>query len=252
MLKLKLTKHKVITTIILEVLFTIILILLLVSIRDKALGYLHDVQGFAGEISGLEQDLQTQNLTTYDQQQIRLTLDKIDSTLNKGLILIWFILPLSLILLSLIFYYFIWKILSNISIKRFLPSIIPLILLLVTIYFTLNYIAYKFYFVEESPLPQLIIFALLTIIVYYFVLFLLSNNKSFSENLRFAKKNLNKLILPFILNIITNIIYLVTIFIVFFLTYAKASILIPSIFLLVIIMIINIQRIYLVNKISRL
>ena len=252
MIKLN-SKNKFIITSILEVLFTIILILLLISIRQKTISYLYDIQSSSEDISQLEQTLGTQNLTTYDVDNAGQTLDRVESILNKALLLIKVVLPLSLFIISLVFYYLIWKTTSNTSIKRFLlASIIPLITLLFFLYFTLNYIAFRFYYIDNNPLIYLIISAVLLICTYFISLFLLSNNKSFKQNIFLAKKNISKVMFHFILILLINAIYLVLAFTVFFLTYVKTSVILPSIALFVIILIINLQRRHFVNKISKL
>src|SRR3989344_4803213 len=216
MIKLN-SRNKFIITTILEVLFTIILILLLISIRQKTISYLYDIQSSSEDISQLEQTLGTQNLTTYEVDNAEQTLDRVESILNKALLLIKVILPLSLLALSLIFYYLIWKITSNTSIKRFLlASVIPLIILLLFLYFTLNYIAFRFYYIADNSLIYLIISAVLLTCTYYISIFLLANNKPLKQNILLAKKNTLKLILPFILILLTNAIYLVLAFTVFF------------------------------------
>ena len=250
---IKSNKKKFITTTLIEILFTIILIFLLVSIRQRALGYLHNVQSLSEDISGLEQDLLKENLTSYDKQNVQTTLGKMESDLDKGLFLIRYILPISLMALSLIFYAIIWFIVSKTKIFRFLLSAaIAVILLLTASYFTLSYIAYSFDYIADSPLILLIISLVLLNVSYYLFLFLASNNKSVSYNLKLGVKSLKKIILPFVLNLFTNIIYFVLVFILFFLTYVKESIIIPAIILFFVIVIINLQRINLVNKISKL
>ncbi len=156
---------KLLKTTILEIIFTIILILLLIFIRQKALDYSYNIQSFTENINSIQQELQTQNLTSYDKEQLQSTLSDFDSLINKALILIQVILPASILILSLVFYFLIWKITTNISIKNFLKySIVPLILLLFVLYFSLNYIAYKYYFIEESSLLYLIISSIILII----------------------------------------------------------------------------------------
>src|SRR3989338_2540069 len=123
---LNINKKNLLTTTALEIVFTILFILLLVLVRYKSLDYLHSIQDLSGDIEGLKQQLETQNLGSYDKEQVQSTLTKMNSLLNKGLILIKVVLPLSLIILSLIFYFLIWRIVSGVSIIRFLyAAIIP-------------------------------------------------------------------------------------------------------------------------------
>lgn len=239
-------------TIFLEILFTVLLVLLLVFVREKAIGYLYEVQGLGGNIGVLEKDLATQNLTSYDRAQLQSSLDNMNSILDKGLFLINFVLPISLVFISLLFYFFIWKLTSRVSLKRFIfSSILPIVFILTTSYFILSYIAYRYYFISESPLLMLVISIILLVISYYFGLFLLSCNKPAKTCFRIAMSKFNNFILPFIFVLIVNIIYFVLVFFLFFLTYVGASIIWPSILIFIIIIVINIQRIYLFNKISK-
>ena len=251
MLNLKQNKNKLILTVTLEVIFTILLILLLVYVRQKSIAYLYDIQNKYSDITTLGEELSTKNLSTYDQAKVDSTLTNIDSKLEKGINLVRVILPLSLILLSLVFYFLIWRVISKVKIKRFLSySILPIIFLLSSIYFTLDYIAFNYGFTESSSLIYLITSIILLTVTYYMSLFQLSNNKTIKENIRSAKEKINKVILPFIITLLTNILYIIGIFIIFFLSYVKADIIIPSILLLVIIILMNLERLYLVNKIN--
>lgn len=240
---------KLISTTILEVIFTIALIFLLVLIRQQVLNNIQEIQSYSAEISYISEDIQNPNLTAEQTLQIDTTLDEFDRILNKSLILLQVVLPVSIFILSFVFYYLIWYTLTRISLKRFLMySSIPLILLLITVFFALNYIAYYYFFIDENPLPQLIISALLLITTYYLALFNLSNKKPFKHNLKLALKNVHKFILPYLLILITNIAYIVLVFYLFFLTFVKAPIIIPSILLLLTIIIINLQRMHFIKK----
>jgi len=81
MLRQKNTK-KLVLNIIIEVIFTFILVLLLVFVREKSIGYLYDVQTISYQVSSLEKDLATENLTSYDKQQVQNTINNMDSLLT--------------------------------------------------------------------------------------------------------------------------------------------------------------------------
>ncbi len=248
---MKSNKKKLILTITLEIIFAILLIILLVVVKQRAISYLNEIQDQYGDLNSLQEELSTQNLSNYDQQKVTSTLTDIDSKLEKGITLIRYILPISLILLSLIFYFLIWRITSKVKVKRFiLSSILPLILLLMSVYFTLNYIAFYFNFSEDSQIIYLIVSIILLIITYYFSLFMLSNNKSLKENLKLAKKSILRLLLPFTITILTNLLFLVGIFILFFLSYIQEQLIVPGLIVLILIILMNLERNYLVNKIN--
>ena len=251
MLRQKNTK-KLVLNIIIEVIFTFILVLLLVFVREKSIGYLYDVQTISYQVSSLEKDLATENLTSYDKQEVQNTINNMDSLLTKGMILIKVVLPISLFLLSFLFYFIIWKTTSGVKFLRFFYStIIPLISFLFFCYFVLNYIAYRFYFSSESSLIWFVVSLIFLIISYYISLFFLSNKKSFMDSLIIAKNRIKDVLIYFLLNLVTSLIYFVLVFWIFFLTYVDAPIIWPSVLLLMIIFLINLQRMHLFNKISK-
>ncbi len=245
--------NKFLITLGIEILFTMFLVLLLISVRQKSINYLYDIQDYSEELNTIQQDLETQNLTSYNQENITVTLDTVNKILDKALFLLKILLPISLILLSLIFYYLIWRFTSNISIKNYLIySTVPLLLFFTFCYYLLNYIAYRYYFIEESPLIKLIIAAILLIITYYFALFGLVRQKSLKDTFNSAINNIKPILTPFIFNLITNAIYLVLVFILFFLLFVDGPIIVPSIALLMLLIFISLQRRNLVKNISRL
>lgn len=249
---MKQSHKKIIITTVLEILFTVALVLVLVLLRQQAINYLTEVQDLSLDISGLENDLSTQNLTSYDKEYIQITIDKMNSLLDRGLLLIKFIMPLSIILLSLVFYFLIWRFISKVNPIRFIYSvIIPLILTLVVyFYLVLNYIGYLFGELEKPSLLLLILSVIVLIILYYLTLFLLSSKKSLKQVFRLSFSNLKKISILFGLNLILNFVYFTLVFIIFFLTYAGSSIILVSILLLLVIIIINIIRFNLFKRIS--
>ena len=245
-------KKKTLLTTILELTFTILIILSLVYIRHQSINYLEEIQSNSAAITEIEQTLMNQNLTDSDKQEIDSQLTTLEKTLDKAIILLQIILPIALFILSLFFFYPIWYLISKISVKRFLAyALIPLILLLTTIFFSLNYIAYRYFFIDENPIGYLVISAVLLFITYYTAIFGLSIKAPFKKVIKKTIKCSPKIILQYLGIIITNIAYIVFIFYIFFLTYVEAPIIIPSIMLFFIILLINIQRVYLVKKIFK-
>ncbi len=238
--------------IVLEIIFAILLIAFLILVRQQALGYVSEIQSYAGDIDLISQQATQNDLSPEQRYSIDQTVSSFDKILNKSLILLQLILPLTIFIMSIIFFYFIWHFINKITFKRFLTySIIPIILLLASVFFTINYIAYVYFFVDENPMPYLIVSSLLLIITYYISLFGLSNKNNLKSNLKISLKKFTKVFPFYIIIFITNALYLVFVFYVFFLTFAKASILIQSLILLAVIIIINIQRVHLVKIISR-
>ena len=246
---IKINKSLLYTTA-LEIVFTIIVILLLVSIRQKAISYLYDVQSLSSEINTIQEQLGKQNLSTYDQNNIKTTLSTVDQTLNKGLILLKVVLPISLLLLSLIFYYFLWRIAVKTKLKKFLiAAIIPLIICGIILYLLLNYLSYYFGYLEEANVIYVIGAIILGIIVYYFSLFFLVNENNVRENKTLAIKSIKKMSLPVLITILTRGLYFILVFIIFFLSYVKAPIIFYAIGLSGIILLLNLERNWMIKKI---
>ena len=240
-------------TLSLEIIFTFFIIGILFYSREKTSGYIISIQEFSPELSKLQEELGKSNLTSYDQSAVQDKLNTIEKTLDSALLLNKYIVPISIILLSLLFYFLIWKFTNNISIKNFLLfSVVPLVLLFITILSFLNYLAFIYLGLDSDNFYFLISFIILLIISYYLSLVSLSyKNNSFTDSLKFSFKNFKHLILQFILILISNIILLSLILVIFVLSYAEYSIVIPSIILLVLLVIINIQRFYFVKKVNR-
>ncbi|MEK6948181.1 MAG: hypothetical protein AABX19_02965 [Nanoarchaeota archaeon] len=241
-------------TLSLEILFTILIISLLFYSRDKTRGYISSIQEFSPEISKLQEELGKSNLTSYDQSEVKDKLDDIEKTLDDAVLLNKYIVPISIILLSLVFYFFIWKFTNGISVKNFfLSAIVPLFLLFVTIISFLNYLAFIYLGLDSDNFYFLVSFIILLIISYYISLVSLSyKNNGFVDSVKFSFYNFKHFILQFILILISNIVLLSLILVIFVLSYAGYSIIIPSVILLVLLIIINIQRFYFVKKVNRL
>ena len=108
-----------------------------------------------------------------------------------------------------------------------------------------------YFFVDENPMPYLVVSLVLLLVAYYISLFGLSNKNTLRLNLKISLKKFPKVFPFYLLILITNAAYLVFIFYVFFLTFAKASIVVPSIILLILIVILNLERPYIMNVVSR-
>ncbi len=236
----------------LEIFFTILLILFLVFVRQQTLDYVAEIQSYTGDLDLISQQIAQDDLSPEQRYNIDQAVSSFDKILNKTLVILQLILPLTLFILSIIFFYFIWRFTNKISFRRFLAyATIPIILLLASVFFALNYIAYIYSFVDENPMIYLIISLVFLIVTYYAALFGLSNKNSLKLNLKILFRKFLKVFPFYILILITNLVYLVLVFYVFFLTFAKASIVLESLILLVIIIIINLQRQHIVKFILK-
>lgn len=238
---------------IIELVFVIILISLLFYARDKTRNYLLEIQEFTPELSQLQENLGKESLTSYDKEAVQDRLDSVEKTLDKAILLNQVIIPVILIIISLIFYSFVWKLSSRVSIRNFLIySIIPLLLFFFSIAQFLNYLAYVYLQLGSNNIILLVVSVVFLLIAYYFSLVLLSKNEKFKQSINFAVKNFKKLISPYILMLLTNFIFLFLILLIFVLSFAGYSIVIPSVLLLVLLIGINFQRRYFINKISKI
>src|SRR3989344_6752734 len=131
-------KKNILYTIILEVVFTVLLIIFLVLVRQQALGYVAEIQSYAGDLDLISQQATQDDLSSEQKYNIDQTAGSLDKILNKSLILLELILPLTIFILSVVFFYFIWRFANKISFKRFLAySVIPIILLLAFVFFAI-------------------------------------------------------------------------------------------------------------------
>ncbi len=236
----------------LEIIFTILLILFLVFVRQQTLEYVAEIQSYAGELDTISQQAAQGDLSPDQRYDIDQRVTSFDKILNRSLILLEFILPLTIFILSVIFFYFIWYFVNKISFKRFLAySVIPIFLVLASVFFAINYIAYVYSFVDESPVIYFVIALIFLIIAYYIALFGLSNSKPLKFNLKLLIKKFPKVFPFYFLMLITNAAYLVLVFYIFFLTFAKASIVLQSLVTLVAILVINVQRIHITGLILK-
>jgi len=237
----------------LEIIFTIIVIYLLFYSRDKTRNYLLDIQEASPELNKLQEDLGKQSLTTYDQENVQKKLDEVENTLDKAIILNQVIVPVIILILSLIFYSLLWKISSGIYLKKFLIySIFPLLLFFFSAVQFLNYLAYVYLQLGSNNIILLIVSVILLIILYYFSLVLFSKNVKFKQSIGFAVKNFKRLILTYILVLFANALLLFLILIIFVLSFAQYSIIIPSILLVILLIIMNFQRLHFIEKVSRI
>ncbi len=248
-------KHKkLVLTLFLEIVFTIIVIYLLFYSRDKTRSYLLEVQEFSKDIPKIQEELGKQSLTTYDSNNIQSKLDDVEKVLDKAIILNQVIIPLVLLLLSVIFYSLIWKLSSSIEIKYFIIySLLPLLLLFFAIIQFLNYLSFLYLEIGNNNIVLLSFSVFILIVVYYFNLVLLSKqNLGFVKALNLAINNFRKIIFPYISMLLSSLILLFLILIIFVMSFAGNSIIIPSIILFFLLIFTTFQRLWFIKKISKI
>ena len=82
-------KKNILYTIILEVVFTVLLIIFLVLVRQQALGYVAEIQSYAGDLDLISQQATQDDLSSEQRYNIDQTAGSLDKILNKSLILLF-------------------------------------------------------------------------------------------------------------------------------------------------------------------
>jgi len=237
-------KNKLLYSIILTIIFTLLIITSLVIIRQKTANYLLEIQSYSNEIDKIKYDLSQGLIPEKDISNASSTINEVSSIIDKALNLNKIILPLILIVLILLYQLIYWKINSKTNlIKIFLSSIIPLTLLALLILSIINYADYKLFLQGENNLTTIIILIILLILTSYLSLIFKIYNKLDFKVLRNLKNILNYLIY-----LILNSIYIVLIAAIFVLSYIEYSIIIPAISLLILIFLNEWHMKYFISK----
>ena len=234
--------------IILYLVFTILLIFILFGTRILTKNYLSEAQQYSEEINKIKESLNNNNLDDYENAE--KTIDKVNSIANKGLIISYALFPLSILLLFVLFQISYWKLKTNSKlIDIILIIIIEISLIFILLYNLLSYVDYKFFNgVEKSFLFSLIFLILLLGFNYFSIVHLARKNKLINR-IEFGFNNLNKFLFLYFILFILNIIYSILIFLIFAFSFVGYSIIIPSIFIVFIILLIVYTKNILIDRI---
>src|SRR3989344_5625264 len=218
MISLKFIKQKYKPFLLDSVLVSLITVLLVLT-REIMKYYLDKIQTYIPQINELSTTLSTQNLTSYNPEQVESTLNLVNTYIQRIEILQYLILPLTIILLWILLQGLVWKLINKTSFKRFAIVSIPFLASL--LFLVISYETFIFYTI----------------------------NKPFKKTIEFSLKNLKKLILRFSLILLTSFLLLITIALIYIFTYVKINIITTSIIAVILILILNIQRLNLIQKI---
>ena len=105
---------------------------------------------------------------------------------------------------------------------------------------------------DQTSISLFIISLILFLIISYETFIFYTINKPFKATLQFSIKNLKELALKYSLLLLTSFLLLVTITLIYIFTYVKTNIIIPSIIAITLILILNMQRLNLMQKIHSL
>lgn len=244
---MKLNK-KLIYSFIIYLIFTLFIISILFIARNSTKNYLLEAEKYSEEINKIKENLNQNNLEDYENAE--KTIEEADSIANKGLIINYIIFPVIILILFISFQIFYWKINTNSkTINIFIASIINLFLILFLLMYILNYIDYKYFYAAEKSLFPIILLSLFYIIFNYFSNINLVKNNRITKDIKFGVDNFKNLFLTYLGLLLVNVIYLILIFGIFAFSFVGYSIIIPSIFTIIIIFIIVLLKNSLIDKI---
>ena len=82
--------------------------------------YMEKIQIYIPQINELSATLSTQNLTSYNPEQVESTLNLVNAYIQRIEILQYIILPLTIIILWILLQGLVWKLINKTSFKRFI------------------------------------------------------------------------------------------------------------------------------------
>ena len=273
MISLKFIKQKY-KPFLLDTLLVSLITVLLVLTREIMKYYLDKIQTYIPQINELSTTLSTQNLTSYNPEQVESTLNLVNTYIQRIEILQYLILPLTIILLWILLQGLVWKLINKTSFKRFAIVSIPFLASLFFLVINLINIQARILYGDEGSILLFVISLILFLIITYETFIYCTINKPFKKTklqfsiknlklafiytinqqsiLHFSIKNLKKLALRFSLLLFISFLLLITIALIYISTYVKINIIIPSIIAIILIFILNIQRINLIERIKHL
>ncbi len=246
-------QHKLVYSILLDIVFTFLIILVLVVNRNMTANYLIEIEDYSTDIQQIKESLGDTYLQDLDIQAANEKINYVEGITKKALMLNYVIFPLVVLILFLLFQVIYWKINTNGKvIFSLLFGLASILLLFILILSLLDYVDYLYFNAGNSLSLIILIIALMSILIINYFSYTFTRKESFKKNISFGLKELKNLILQYFGISLTNLIYLFLIGVIFVLTYIEYSIVLPSILLFLIIILINIQKYYFIKKINTL
>jgi len=244
-------KSKLIYSILLAIILAILVILTLTAARSRTADYLSEISSYSEEIDSIKYNLENDIIPENDLIEAESTISYVSSVADKALALNKIILPIMLILIIIIYESLYWKLNKNTKLIIIIPvTIMNTLILAALILSIISYADYKLFYSGKNSLYLIILLSVLLIITSYFSLIILSRNNTIRQNMNFAIANLKRFILQYLLSFLISIVYVILIGVIFVLSYINYSIIWPSIILVVIISIKEMQKYRLINSID--
>lgn len=237
---------KRVTTFLLDIFLIFSVILISVFSRKKLEIYMASLQDFAPQLSSLGTILSQQNLTTYNITSTEQIISQTNNLIFNANLLVYLI-PISIIILYLLTQSINWKLINKTKIKNFVIASIPL--LIITLLFLnslVSIISTVLYEFSAEVIIPIILFILFLKISYLTLIFYTKQKLT----LKFIRKSIKKLILPYFSILITSFFILINsaLIYVFLILNQPTLILIPLLIILLIIF--NFQRTSFIKKVN--
>ena len=216
----------------LDVVLAIIVVLLLFFVREKTRSYLVELRAFAPQLAVLQQELATQNVSTYDAAGVAAQIHQVDALLTRGLFLMKVILPMVIFVLAFFVSFMIWRFLVKVSFLQFLAYSLPFyggMFLAVSLFFQV-----LSFFLVGAGISHGFLFAFLLalLLVYgHFYLVSILNQRSVQENFRAGMHPKKRFVGWYLLFVFSFVLSVALVVLLFILSWVQVSILIPSILL---------------------
>jgi len=188
-----------------DLIFTGLSIFALYYTRMQTKLYMDQITALSPVLNQFTEQAMANNITSVPLQEVI----KLESLVNKALIINDWVLPILILVLFIVTQVFVWKLLNNTPLwKSSLFMLIPSVVFLITI---TNFTDLIFGIMsgENYSILLFVVLVLLSVILSYISLILLVHYEKPKDILKILKKKWKKSILPFILLILTSLIYLV-------------------------------------------
>ncbi len=212
----------------------VLVILLLLSVRDYTKATIVNLQHAAPDLAKLQNELATENLTTYNYGAASTKIDAVDKAVTKGMFVAKIVLPIGLCIVLSLSSFLVWKLITHVRLFYFFKYFS--VLFLIAYFFISNFFSFLSYFLVGDGDFSLFFFVSLGIfLIIWAYIYLVSviHQKTFIQNLKFGWKHLRSLVGWFVVFIIINKAITLLVMLIFIFLWAGSSIIIASMLLIV-------------------
>src|SRR3989344_6317479 len=210
----------------LDILLVSLITTILFLTREIMKYYMDKIQNYIPQINELSATLSTQNLTSYNPEQVESTINIVNSYIQRIEILQYILLPLTIILLWILLQGLVWKLINKTPFKRFAIVSIPFLASLFFLVINLINMQARILYGDEISILLFTISLILFLVISYESFIFYTLNKPFKTLLKFSLHNFKKLLPRFILFLFTGSILLIMIALIYIFTYVKINIII--------------------------